>query len=81
MGCADEQFVVQKAAEPVERVADAGLRHAENFGNTPDAFFAEQVRKDEKQIEVDVFQVHGFTIGRLAVVLKSRPQSGIVVFI
>ena len=35
VGCTDEQFVVQETAEPIERVADAGLRHSEVFGRAP----------------------------------------------
>jgi len=61
VGCADEQLVVQKTAEPIERVADARLRHSEVFGCTPNALFAKEVRKDEKQIEIDFFRVHRTT--------------------
>ncbi len=68
--CADEQFIPQQLAQPVQRIADRRLRDAEGLGDGRNAPLPEQFVEDDQQVEVDVLQFHGVSPRRLALSLR-----------
>ena len=55
---AQEQFVAEQAAQPLQGVADRRLRDAQRFGRARHAALDHQLVEDSQQVEIKIVEIH-----------------------